>query len=494
MGLKACNVMARGGIATTVTTIALAFFVETKMQKCKKCGELVIIATRDSGSPAPFNRSPDESGNVIITFNHHGEGAHRAAILSQRQADEVRTKPLTDLYKSHLTTCSGVMPPPRPKRQRKPVQLKKSPDRERVESIAASSVDLFFECSSSVLRADTPYSPQIEGSRFGTAVHEAIRHTIQGEDDRVEHVAAAYEVDADEVARMVDYSKQAMSQVSEPLGHGKCEEKVYEGNIRSRQDYVAVVASPQGPLSISSLDWKSGRVMIPKPGQMLANAAALRRRYGMPSSGYIYTGEVWLRDRELIERRYDARRLDAFEERLEDELKYAGRSYSPGGGCTFCRHSLTCQARREYLRASASMISETEIDKMTPMAIADLWPRKQILEAALAEYKKVAKTLLEAHGELELSDGSVLQYLDTKKQTIDAKKAWPVMTDYGLSAAEINGVISVQKGKLETIVGNKAKAKGGVKKSATAGLMDDLREAGAVTVKVGKQTRLKRKI
>jgi len=466
---------------------------------CGVCGAHIFPGRTLDGDAVWVIADPDSSGNLMVRFDESSHQEHRVSVMSPRQAEEVRTKPNSQLYRMHddKSCIPGARKKPTPRLRREArieKKMKKKPPRERIDAVAASSVDLFLTCSSSILQAESPHSPECAGADLGTAVHEAIRHTVRGEDYRIEHIASVYDADPGEVLALVEYAKQALGEIREPLRHARCEEKIYEGNIRSRQDLVAVEATPQGPSSISSLDWKSGRVMIPKPGQMIANAVALRRRYGMPSSGYIYTAEVWLRDREIIERRYDATRLDAFEERLESELRYAGSSYTPGEGCGFCKHSTTCQARLDYLRASASMLAETEVKHLTPMAIADLWPRKQALERALTEYTKVAKGMLAESGELPLSDGSVLQYLDRKVTTIDARKAWPVMTEHGLSAAEINGVISVQKGKLEEAVATKAKANGRTKKSATAELMDDLRAAGAVAVKPGRYVNLKRKI
>lgn len=353
----------------------------------------------------------------------------------------------------------------------------------KVESIAASRIDLAFACSGSMLPIDEPHNPHIPASRLGTAVHDGMARVALGEPVDAPALSAAYDVDVKELEILINFGRQAIESIREPLRNSKTEIDLSSGNIRCRLDLCAVEMTPAGPTAIAITDWKSGRLMDPKPGQLLANAVAARRRYGMPSCGYIYTGEVWLREREIIERRPDAARLDAFEERLSQTLKYAGRSYSPGEHCGFCPHAVTCQPRVDYIRATAQALMARTILDVSPTVVADLWPGTRALKRAIADYESVANQLISEHGRIGLSDGSHIEFRQKTKSKIDPKKAWPVMVAAGLTENDIAGILSVGKGALIDAVRAKVPsgAKRGAKKAAEISVLGALREAKAIS-------------
>ncbi len=382
--------------------------------------------------------------------------------------------------------------------------------------IHASKVDLFLACNQS-LRGDLATEPDFAeaATAMGTAVHAVLEQWIMHHKhavleqwgmhhkpsgptrmigDIAPRVAEGHGVDLAELESLCQRTLNACAHIREPLWGARHAELRAEARIKTklvsaRLDHLRIGwghdrdGNRTGPFSIAVLDWKTGRELRAKPGQLYAYAsAACVAAGGFPSQGWVYTGEIWCRHDQVIQRKITAERLAAFEDKLKRALDRPSDTYKPGAHCGFCPRADTCEARVARLKSTADALGGLpalpDAKTIAPADLARLYDKAQDLGRLLDQYYKILNAAIEQHGPIDVGDGSRLELREMTKTEIDAKAAWRHLRQAGLSDEEINDVLSVAKGKLERAV--KAKHPRGKKESAWSELFGVLRAADAI--------------
>ena len=344
-----------------------------------------------------------------------------------------------------------------------------------VVQVRCSRLPLFFECPSSAQATAVRYDPSGDAAVLGTAAHAAMALVVLGQEVDLAAIAHEHEVDEDELGRLVAYGRQAWAELRPHLPAPRVEQRV-DSNVTGGSADVLHADTD----SLVVVDWKSGWVRRHHRHQLTGYAHAARAQYGMPTSGHVTVATVWLRFGEIEVDRLDDDKLDAWEREYEALTAEIGSTYNPGPHCAFCPAQLTCEARSAFLRgATAALASAQRAGAMTPEDMARLVPQASMLRRALDLFDSALREHVRAAGRLPLGDGTALALESRRRREIRARAAWPVLTaDLGLSEDDLDRVLSVSKGALEEVVGERAAPR--MKGKDRAAAMQKLCEAGAV--------------
>lgn len=369
------------------------------------------------------------------------------------------------------------------------------------DTIPASSVDLLLACASSAEVPDTEINTTGEAAMIGNAVHEASQacKTNHETNPTEASIAAAikWDVQADEVERLTLLTLQGIESIKEPINAPEAEFVIPSSRFRSRVDLIDVHYSTVRPKSpvlavaanekaletlsrITIVDIKTGRDnKYTKPGQMLAYAATAREYFGMPSSGYIYTGEVWSRDGTVIERRITSERIDGFLERIDQQLKYSGRYHTTGSHCGYCRRIHECDARAKHIRSACEMFIRKDPTQIDSNKIGAFWDTREELRKALDVFDTMVNVHLQT-GPITIAPGRRLELVPVAKKTIDPRAAGLVMKAFGFNSDEITAALRVRQNAMLKIAAEKNT--NASKESTRAKMLAALDEAGAISV------------
>lgn len=344
-------------------------------------------------------------------------------------------------------------------------------------SIRASEADVVLRCAAASVKPEHEIDLESPQAALGAEVHLILEDWVN------RHFEGEPEGPPNEAGDLAAAAVPIIQHIKaiEPLGSARAEFRIEDELCRGIMDVLNIIGG-----GITIIDWKTGRQSDANDyvGQMAAYASLAENAWGIPSSGYIYTAIAWLRTGNITERRFELQHIEDFRKRLKYQLGHPER-FSPGDHCTWCRHRVECYPREQYFRASCAAIAEVKAP-LTPQAIADLWDKSRAVKQALAQYEKAVDAIL-VDGPIEFPDGRTLKAIQRTRKEINAKAAWRIMQQHGLSQDDINAVLSVSKTALLDKVG--AKAERGKKGAAKKGIMADLEDAGAIedkpfTVKV----------
>jgi hypothetical protein len=236
------------------------------------------------------------------------------------------------------------------------------------------------------------------------------------------------------------------------------------------------------------LDWKSTRLegcnYMPQMMRYLWLAMFDPEYAGMNRFKYTI---CFLRDK-TIESSIEFTRddLNRFHQEFEERvLKWDGKTYCPGGNCTYCPRIATCQAHVNMLRATSKMFAAEDIPTMVynlpEYDVVTLYQQIKYAEGFLEKARYSIKLRTQAHGNILVGDGAKdLILREQQKTTIDPMKAWPLMQDK-LTDEEIGPCVKVSKTSLLDAIA--AKVGRGGKKKAKENFLKELEDAEAVSYK-----------
>lgn len=190
-----------------------------------------------------------------------------------------------------------------------------------------------------------------------------------------------------------------------------------------------------------------------------------------------------------IKRSFTIEQLEDWYQRFPVSIAKGSLKYSPGGHCVWCPKYHSCPAQQAMTRnvmqtfladenceALAKKLDEWGADAAKPvsMLLEDL----PLLSKAEESARAVLRNLIKTKGDLPMPDGRVLTLAEQVRLEIDARAAWPVLRAR-LTEDDMARVLRVSKGELENRV--KYKAEKGGKKAAVDQIMQELKDAGAIS-------------
>lgn len=346
-------------------------------------------------------------------------------------------------------------------------------------TVRCSSLDRVMACAGSLVEPAHPYNPNNPEAREGTAGHQALAAVVVGADPDLDAIAAEYDVDRDDLARLVGFGRKAWGQLRQhfpdPRSEVSVEAHLVGCILRGTADVLAL-----SPDALAVLDWKLGWAPTEHTHQLTGYGLAAAKMRGMPTSGRVLCCEVWVRSGEIRVRRYDAEALAAFEAELGKQVELIGRQYGPGlDSCKFCPRQNECPARAEWVRGSVTAIEPLSADTaITRDVVGQIYERTKMLGRALDRYDEVLRSML-AEGPVPLPDGRKLVLEERQQDKIRASKAMPYLREeLRLTPDEADEVLKISKGAIERVV--KARAAKGKGAAAMREAMAALKNADAI--------------
>jgi len=334
-------------------------------------------------------------------------------------------------------------------------------------------------CASTLLETDAPQNPQSEIANEGQAFHVALSHVPRGIEPDAEEIAGQFGVDPDDIRRVVAYGRQAWDEIKQWVrGTIKTEEPLSGPVCGGTTDVIAIEQSEmlKGVLSIVVIDWKTGWSQNEHPWQLTGYADCARAQFGMPVSGHILAFEIWVRSKQYRSHKLTEGMLDAFRTRLSSQFEQVGKQYGAGTHCQYCPRINQCQVRADYVRGTMAALTTVGETGLTREDIGRLYEKSKVLDKALRTYGKLLDEEL-ALGPIDLGDGRKLTLVETEREKISARNAWPVLMG-AIDAEDLDNVLSVSKTKLYDCVKARAKKRQGAAQQRK--IMAELRDAKAV--------------
>lgn len=360
-------------------------------------------------------------------------------------------------------------------------------------TIRASQMPILDKCLG-MLGAETKIDSISGAATLGTAVHAVCEHIVQYY-DRPELLpyAEKYGVDGDDLGRLTWYALEAWRAFDGLFDQPETEVEMDTtfsaadadgANVHVRlTGHADVMAWNGDDLSVSVLDWKSGRKTDTNVyPQLMAYAWLAMQRNMMATHAVIIA--VYLHDQTAKPWRISREQADAYMHQMFGAIAdYDGAAFTAGDHCTFCPRRFECPARRQIIRSTvADLVNADAMAKITdplaiPEAVVGLYQRVQFLECSIKAFRDQLRERIEADGPIE-ADGSMLSLQEQTLSQIDPVKAWPVLAAH-LDDSELAPAVKLSKSKLESAVA--AKAPRGHKGAAKQTLLEELADAGAIT-------------
>lgn len=362
-------------------------------------------------------------------------------------------------------------------------------------TIRCSSTDRVMACASSLTPTATPYTPNHDEAREGTAVHEALAVVVAGAEPDMDAISDKHRVERDNLVGLINWGRQAWDKIQKYFPHPEPEKlmsaELGDGVVlRGTADVVSVVA-PSSP-AVAVLDWKSGWKPSEHPYQLMSYATLAAAQRG-PFDGNVVGVEVWLRPGTLKVYRWSAEQLAAYRDSLLAQVRRIGQQWGPSPqACQYCPLQLACQARREYVRSAITSLTPVA-DERYPVSrelIGQLWDKRTELRKALNQFDQIAGEML-AQGPIRLDTGRQLELVASERQLITPSKAFRYLREtLQLNPQEADQVLSVSKTQLARVI--QARSARGKGAAAIRQAMADLTEADALETYIHLEKRVTR--
>ena len=253
-----------------------------------------------------------------------------------------------------------------------------------------------------------------------------------------------------------------------------------------------------GPAKAAFIDWKSGYLRSRHSQQMASYAYCLWCTMGCPDDAEITAVIAYLRNGTYVVTKWSATDLDTWRYDLIHNTLENPTTFHPGSICTYCPHSVHCDARigvsrqtiddvlmpattgnTSYSEAAERLqnLRPEEVDAVPGLAevVDDLLHRKKILSQASDKIHTLLLETTERCGRLPAGDGMNLILSPHERRTLDPTKALDILRAH-LSDADLAKIMRLPFG--ATIQGV-LKGKVG-QKALRETLIAHLEEAGAI--------------
>ena len=336
-----------------------------------------------------------------------------------------------------------------------------------------SSLPLFVKCVSSAKELEYRYDNNSPEAKAGSAKHEVAACVVLEQPPDLPALAERYQVELDDLEIAEACTHKIWGKIRHHFGAMPRVEVELESDLfKGRADLVY----HDGEIAVV-LDWKFGRTEGEHLEQLGAYGHCVNAMYGMPSCGYVTAITAWPLLGVIDIRKLDDKWLHTFGNHIKELRREVGKTYSPGEHCTYCRLSLSCRARDDFLRSAGNVMTKLAADKVQPATLARLYPQAKMLENALDNYRKALRIAVEEHGALSIGDGRELALSDYNVTVVDAQKAWPILADpdgWRFTDDDMAKTIKMSSSAIQDVVAKRAERgdKAKVKTEVIANLID----------------------
>lgn len=351
-------------------------------------------------------------------------------------------------------------------------------------ALRCSALPLAFKCAGSVRPSAVSINDTNEAAELGTAAHAGLAQLVDtGRVDweGIPELARIHGVGETDLRVLIAQGAKLWEVVKESFPDALTEVALeHEGPGYVLTGHVDVYGRSVDTARLA--DWKGGRLDSPYREQLLGYAAlALFDDHSLEDAA---GGILWVRDGDYEP--YSMRRegLQAWEDRLVEEVVEWSGEYRPGPHCEYCRRNHECPAANAQLRRDLAIVADRDlIGHAEDADTLATWSPKEKID--LVEKLRMGQHLLKRLSDAlrtdairsggEISDGERrLVVVTEERRSLDPVKAFPVLAEAGFSDEDMARVIKMSASEAEEIVyeragkGDKKRAKEALRKTLEA--------------------------
>lgn len=343
--------------------------------------------------------------------------------------------------------------------------------------LRCSSLPHLFACpasahgSLSVTGSDT-------AAAGGSAAHAAMTQVVLGLDPDLDFIALRFNVDRDELGRLVWYGRKAWKELAPSFPDPETEVEVKAtmagcellGHLDLRSRVVR---------QVRILDWKSGRVDRDYYHQLAGYAAC--EMDGTDVDEVVFS-VVWLRDQEVETYRFTREMMRGWVGDLRAIVARAS-DFRTGTHCAYCPRSHECPAVVAVARRDIAMFAGPDAEAMlstaTPAQLVAIRRRARMLAPFAESVDGLLRKIVGQTGPLDTGDGAELRLVEEPgPRRVDTLTAFPILQAH-FNDEELASCLTVGLGDAEKIIGDRAPH--GQKGRAKKAFGEELAAAGAIT-------------
>ncbi len=369
-----------------------------------------------------------------------------------------------------------------------------------MKQFRASSMPLAFACPGSQYGEDEiKIDTANPAADLGLATHAVLRDLVASGSDQLPEDLTEYAdrfdlPDTDELRMLVFFGLRALGEIRAGIKG----EILVEVELASESlDPPAILTghldayAPGNEIAIL-LDYKSGRLDLNHYHQF-ASYAWLAWNDGNADKIVVYA--ILLRDQTYRKYTFTPAKMAAWWQEFQERIVRWDGKFTVGGHCRFCPRQAACPARTAMVRSTVTELLDLANPAVDPAVTTreeyaatrkelawrnlDLFRRVKVIESAVEQFKDWLKADISLNGPMTVGDVT-LQLDQRERQTIDAEKAWPILTAR-LTDDDLAPAVTISKGKLLDTIASYAQR--GQKGKARQEIMELLRAAEAITTK-----------
>lgn len=363
-------------------------------------------------------------------------------------------------------------------------------------TIRCSALPRIVQCHPSA----TPPAVKIDrpsgAADMGSGVHEFMRRSVAGfqaiTHDEADGISEMMGLDAEELRESCGIAWHSWRAIADYFPAPACEVTlgpltVGDITLTGTADLVSVVGD-----CVQILDYKSGWADGDHEQQLRGYGRLALAKY--PEATRV-KGTIF-RTRFAETQTWEWTRAELVEwfAELADRVAKRNEIYRPSPDvCGYCPRFYECPAAAALLKTAAALVADAQnsfdIAARTPEQLAGIVEAARLVaKVAEAAVDAVRPVVMAAGGVIPLNDGRELAMVDVIRKEIDFPAGEDVIAHY--AGDRWREAVSVSKGDLEAIV--KETAPRGMKAKLVKAMLDDLDAAGAITLKISQQLKIRK--
>lgn len=353
--------------------------------------------------------------------------------------------------------------------------------------IRASKVPLAVLCAQSLTPARTPIASQDDAARLGSAMHAVLASRVKlgYVSDDVDHAAATWNVDRDELAPLVGWAWHTWQEHLSPMfpnPNVEMELWASEGGASGSDDTkltghpdLFALVYPDG----FGIDYKSGYLDFNATEQCKAYAWLLFRNFEELET--VRWSVVRVREQRADTFLWTRAEIEHWFSWLAAHLRTT--DYRPGPHCQYCPRALECDARTASLRSGLEWMlgQDADLSNFTPERLARLVLTCRHLERMIGGIMIAAKTEVQLRGGSIQGERASLEIVEQRRRSIDVARGYDALVS-AIGHETLLSLCKVSKGDVEMAI--KATAPQGQRGYVVKEFLDRLESIGALTVSV----------
>jgi len=371
--------------------------------------------------------------------------------------------------------------------------------------IRCSSLDRLFACPASAHTENDAvlidHEPT-EATKTGIAVHALMADIVKNhyrELPDVKPYAEAYGADEKDV-RILGYQgmkflREYRKFLSEfPLVEVQLGTKIAEGvELTGRPDVLDFVSLEGGEPTVYVIDWKTGEKDEDSRyiRQMQGYAALGLQHFIRHTPVRVVVILAWLRSAEATVMSHRAVDALMFGFELDGELRWDGKTFTPGDACRYCLRVAACPGRRDLMLAAVEVLtSERRADLVPfngelvdPAGFGRSIVQARFLKQLCEEHLRMATDAVKSMGgDIPMPSGQHIKLVSRAgRPSLKPERVLPYLRErFGqITDDELAAMVSLGKSDVESFVASKAER--GEKAQLKQDVFSELEQTGAMT-------------